>query len=50
MADPPSKRSQLTLEILGAIERLLFLQQEGIADEREAAHGLAMGSAKESGD
>ena len=42
-------KSWLTLEVLGAIERLLFLQQEGIADERKTAHGLAMSSAKKSG-
>ena len=38
------RKSQLTLEVLGPIERLLFLQQKGIADEWEAAHCLAMGS------
>ena len=38
----------LTFKVLGAIERLLFLQQKGIADKWKAAHGLAMASEKKS--
>lgn len=32
-----------TLKILRAIERLLLLEQEGIADERQASNSLAVG-------
>ena len=36
------RRTRLTLEILGPIESLLFLEQERIADERQSADRLAV--------
>ena len=38
----PKKQTRLTLEILGSIERLLFLQQECIADQWQSADRLAV--------
>ena len=37
-------RSELTLQHLGPIEGLLFLEKEGVAHKRQSAHSLAVSS------
>ena len=39
--------SELTLQILGTIEGLLFLKEEGVADKRQPANGLAVRSVRQ---
>ena len=38
--------SELTLQILGTIKGLLFLKEEGVADKRQPANGLAVSSVR----
>ena len=39
--------SELTLQVLGTIEGLLLLKEEGVANKGQAANGLAVSSVRQ---